>query len=97
MLRLAAREDLARGDVQRGEEIERAIPDVVVRATLRLPEVHRQDRLRALERLDLGLLVDREHHGVRAAGSCRGPTTSRTFSISCGSGESLNDSRNDAA
>ena len=64
MLRRAPREDLARRDVQRGEEIERAMPEVVVGPPFGLPDIHRQDRLRALERLDLGFLVKREHHGI---------------------------------
>ncbi len=91
MLRLAAREDLARRDVQRGEEIERAVAQVVVGLPLGLPDVHRQDRLRALERLDLGFLVEREHHRI-VGGFMYSPTTSRTLSTSCGSGDILNDS-----
>jgi hypothetical protein len=41
------------------------VPYVVVRASLKLAEVHRQDRLRPLQRLDLRFLVDREDHGIR--------------------------------
>jgi hypothetical protein len=67
------------------------MPHVVVRSTLRLTEIHRQNRLRALERLDLGLFVDGEDHGV-GRGVMYSPTTSRIFSTSCGSGDSLNDS-----
>ena len=67
---LAPREDFARRDVQRGEEIERAMAEVVVGPPFGLAEVHRQDRLRALQRLDLRLLVDGEHHRIVAAGSC---------------------------
>ena len=40
------------------------MPDVVVGPPLGLAEIHRQDGLRALERLDLRLLVDREDHRV---------------------------------
>ena len=40
------------------------MPHVVVGPTFGLAEIHRQDRLRALERLDLGLLVDREDDRV---------------------------------
>ena len=36
MLRYAAREDLARGDVQGGEEVERPVRKIVMRASLRL-------------------------------------------------------------
>ena len=64
MLRLAPRDHLAGRDVQRGEEIDRAMPQVVVGPSFGLPDVHRQDRLRALERLDLGFLVDREHDRI---------------------------------
>jgi hypothetical protein len=48
--------------VERGEQ--RAVAGIVVRPRRRLPLGHRQRRLGALERLDLALLVDREHHGV---------------------------------
>ena len=61
----AAGDHLAGRDVERGEQIERAMPHVVVGATFGLAEVHRQDRLRALERLDLRLLVHREDHRIR--------------------------------
>ena len=64
MLRRAPRDHLARGHVQRGEEIERAMPQVVVGPSFGVSDVHRQDRLRALERLDLGFLVDREHDRI---------------------------------
>jgi len=63
--RLTSREHLAGGDVQGGEQVQRAVAHVIVRSPLGLPDVHRQDRLRALERLNLRLLVEREHGGVR--------------------------------
>jgi hypothetical protein len=34
-------------------------------STLGLTKIHRQNRLRTLQRLDLGFFVDREHDGVR--------------------------------
>ena len=37
--------------------------DVVVAAALGGARHHGQDRLEAVERLDLGLLVDAKHHG----------------------------------
>lgn len=37
---------------------------VVVRATLHLPARHRQQRLRAVERLDLTLFIDADDHCV---------------------------------
>ena len=64
MLRLAPRDHLARRHVQRGEEIDRAMPQVIVGPSFGVADVHRQDRLRALERLDLGFLVDREHDRI---------------------------------
>lgn len=63
MLLLAAREDFARRDVQRGEQIQGAVSEVV-RPPLGLADVHRQDRLRAFERLDLRFLVEGEYHGI---------------------------------
>ena len=62
---LAAGDHLASRDVERGEQIQGAMPHVIVGATLGLAEVHRQDRLRPLQRLDLRLLVDREDHRIR--------------------------------
>ena len=41
---------------------------VIVRAPLRHTRQHRQDRLRAVERLDLALLVDAEHHARSGGG-----------------------------
>ena len=38
---------------------------VVVRSSLHLARLHRQQRLRAVERLDLRLLIDAEHGRVR--------------------------------
>ena len=66
MLGLAAGNHLAGRHIDCSEEIQGAVPQVVMGPALRLAEVHRQDGLRALN-----------------------PTTSRIFSTSCGSGESL--------
>ena len=65
MLGLASGDHLARRHIERGEQIQRPMAYVVVRSSLGLTEVHRQDRLRALQRLDLRFLVDREHHRIR--------------------------------
>jgi len=65
MLRFTARAHLTGGDIQRGDEVEGAVANVVMRLSFRLPDVHREDRLRPLKRLDLRLLVEREHHGIR--------------------------------
>jgi len=64
MLLFTPRQDFAGRDVERGEQIERAIPDVVVGPPFGLANVHGQDRLGPLERLDLRLLVEGEHHRV---------------------------------
>src|SRR4026207_2147598 len=45
--------DLAGRDVWRGEQIQGAMAYVVVSPSLGLAEVHRQDQLRAVQRLDL--------------------------------------------
>ena len=65
MLGLAAGDHLASRDIERGEQIQGPVPDVVVGSSLGLTEVHRQDRLRPLQRLDLRLLIDREDHRIR--------------------------------
>ena len=40
------------------------MPLVVMRASLDLTGPHRQQRLRAIQRLDLGLFIDAQDHGV---------------------------------
>ena len=52
------------GDVQRGEQRRRAVPDVVVGVAFGLAEAHRQRRLGAIERLNLRLLVHAQDHRV---------------------------------
>ncbi len=59
------RHDLRGLDIQGGEERRGAMPFVVVRPAFHLPRPHRQQWLRAIERLNLRLLVDTEHDGVR--------------------------------
>ena len=60
--RVAGVGDLAGGDLQCGEQRGGAVADVVVGGLLRQPGPHRQDRRSPVQGLDLGLLVDREHH-----------------------------------
>ncbi len=55
-------DDLAGDDVQGRIQTRRTVPGVVVRGTLRCPRQHRQDRRRAVQCLDLGLLVHAQHH-----------------------------------
>ena len=91
---------IARGFVEAGatvtiaarkrEEVERAVSNVVMGPTFRLPDVHRQDRLCSLEGLDLRFLVEREHHRISRRVHIE-PTPSRTLSTNCGSGDILNE------
>jgi hypothetical protein len=70
--------DLAGGDVQGGEEVCGAVSDVVVGRFLGRVEGDRQQRLRPVQRLDLRLSVQTEHHcptrrvvrGRSASGRC---------------------------
>ena len=52
--------------VQRGEEIARPVPDIVMTVAFDLARAHRPDGRRPFRRLNLGLLVDAEHE--RAVG-----------------------------
>src|SRR6266478_4035453 len=49
--------------IQGGEQRGGAVADVVMTAALDLARAHRQQRLRAIQRLDLALLIDTEHEG----------------------------------
>jgi dihydroxyacetone kinase len=51
--------------VEGGEQGGRAVALVVVRHGTGAAGLHRQARLGAVERLDLALLIDREHDGMR--------------------------------
>ena len=55
---------LAGRDVQRGVEARGAGAFVVVGRALRGAGQHRQDRRGPVQRLDLGLLIDTQHHGA---------------------------------
>ena len=61
---LAQPGDCAGGDLQGGEQGGGAVSDVVVGEPLGQPRLHRQHRLSAVQRLDLGLLVHAEHDRV---------------------------------
>jgi len=50
-------DDGAVGDIERGEQVSRAVPDVVVAAPLRGARHHRQHRLGPVQRLDAGFLI----------------------------------------
>ena len=53
---------VAGGDVERGVQVRGAVALVVMGAPLGRAGQHRQHRRGAVQRLDLGLLVDAEHH-----------------------------------
>ena len=61
---VALADDAAGGDIEGGEERGRAVTLVIVRAPLGHARQHRQDRLSAVEGLDLALFVDTEHQGA---------------------------------
>ena len=56
--------DSASFHVERREQRGRSVPLVVMRAPFGLAKPHRQQRLRAIERLDLRFLVDTQHDGT---------------------------------
>src|SRR6478672_33007 len=55
--------DEPRGDIECGEQRGRTMPHAAVRATFGYARHHRQDRLLAIECLDLALLIDAEDEG----------------------------------
>jgi len=63
--RLAGVGDVAGGDLQRGEQGGGAVPAVVVGAPLDPAQPKRPDRLGALQRLNLRLLIHAQHDRVR--------------------------------
>ena len=64
MARLALADDRAAGDVEGGEQRGGAVTQVIVGHAFDVAEAHRQQRLAALQGLDLALLVDAQHDGV---------------------------------
>ena len=58
-------DDLAGGGVQCGEQVDGAVPDVIMAAPLGHAREHGQYRGGPLQRLDLRLLIDREDRRVR--------------------------------
>src|SRR5262245_9383462 len=60
---VAFADDEPRGDIECGKQRGRTVPHVAVRATFGYARHHRQDRLLAIECLDLALLVDTEDEG----------------------------------
>src|SRR5262245_59478031 len=58
---VALADDEARGDIEGGEQRGRAVPHITVRPPFGDARHHRQDRLFAVEGLDLALFVDAEN------------------------------------
>src|SRR4051794_37678864 len=85
---LALPEHLAGGHVQRGEQVRRAVPHVVVGALLGRVERDRQHRLGPVQGLDLRFLIDREHH--RSARLSRPGARCRRYRRSVSPGRSPN-------
>jgi hypothetical protein len=56
--------DLAGGHLKRGKQGRGAVPEVVEGLPLRGPGPGRQRRRGPLQRLNLGLLIHAEHHGL---------------------------------
>src|SRR5580658_3974947 len=65
MARHALADDGAVEDIERREQRRRAVADVIMGHRSGPTLLDRQARLGAVERLDLALLVDREHEAVR--------------------------------
>ena len=60
---VAFADDEPRGDIERGEQRCRTVTHITVRATFGYARHYRQDRLLAIKRLDLALLVDAKDEG----------------------------------
>ena len=60
----AAGEDFAGGNIERGKERCRAVADIVVRHAFDIAQPYRQNGLRAVQRLNLALLIHTQDHGV---------------------------------
>ena len=60
--RVAFAVDFTGADLQCGEQVGGAVPDVVVGAFLGDTEVDRQQRLGPVQGLNLGFLIDGQHH-----------------------------------
>lgn len=91
MLSLALADDPAGGNLQRCEQGRCAVPIIIVGAAFGLAGPPGQDRLAAIQRLDLALLVHAEDDGPRPLWwmEVAADDVSRTFSTKNGSVESL--------
>src|SRR5262245_35128319 len=71
MTLVAFTDDEPRGDVECGKQRGRTMAHVAVRATFGYARHHRQDRLFAIEGLDLALLIDAEDKGSVGRGKVK--------------------------
>ena len=81
--------DLSGLHVERCEQRGGAMARIVVRAPFQLSGPHREQWLRAVQCLDLRLLVHAESTSARSGGFRYNPTISRTFSRNSGSLDNL--------
>jgi hypothetical protein len=81
-------DDLTRAHVQSGEQAGGAVADIVMGAPGWGGGQDRQGRGRAVQRLDLGLLIHAQHQRPLRRIQYS-PTMSRTFSMNCGSADSF--------
>jgi len=88
MARMQLADDLAGRNIQRSKQRCSAVALVIVSPPLGLPRSHRQGGLGTIERLYL-TLSSAHSTNARSGGLRYKPTMSRTFSINCGSVDSL--------
>ena len=62
--RFTACDDFPGGDIESREQSGRAVPFVVMGDAFDVAKAHGEKGLSPLKSLNLGLLIDREHHGV---------------------------------
>ncbi len=77
-------------DVHRREQSGRPVPLVVMGHSSGAAPLHRQAGLSTIERLDLALFVDAEHHGVGTADRHRDRPRGASLSTNSGSFDRLN-------
>ena len=88
MALVALAEHLTGGYVKGREQRRGSVPPIIVGAPLWQARPHRQHRLAMVQRLDLGLLVDAQHH--RTLGRVQVHTDDVAYvSTNCGSRDSL--------
>src|SRR5665213_1008853 len=92
MPRQALTDNAAVKHVDGSKQRRRSVAPIIVRLTLRNARLHRQDRSRAIESLDLRFFVNAEHQRLTRWIHIEADT-SRTFLAKLGSVENLNDSK----